>query len=229
VTLAVALLAAGGATRFGGGKLDAPCAGKPLGAWALEAALAVPHERLAVVVGDPAPDFARGCEVLVNERAADGLGTSAALAARWAEGCDALLIVLADMPLVSPRTLRELVAAGGAAAVAYPGGRPGAPACFPAALFPALAALTGDSGAAQVLRGLAEVTLIDAPAEELRDIDRPGDLADVSALLIQRSKSPSRTGGVRGARRRPRIHAGVEHPHPTPPPEGEGIQRASRP
>jgi CTP:molybdopterin cytidylyltransferase MocA len=32
VSLAVALLAAGGATRFGGGKLDADCAGKQAGA-----------------------------------------------------------------------------------------------------------------------------------------------------------------------------------------------------
>jgi CTP:molybdopterin cytidylyltransferase MocA len=186
VTLAIAMLAAGGATRFGGGKLDAECAGKPLGQWALEAALTVPHERLAVVVGDPVPSFARGCELLVNERSGEGLGTSAALAARWAEGCDALLIMLADMPLVSAETLRKLVEASGPAAVAYAGRKPGVPACFPAALFPALEALTGDSGAAQVLRGLARVTLIEPAAEELRDVDRPDDLADVEAFLRSR-------------------------------------------
>ena len=183
MSLAIALLAAGGATRFGGGKLDADCAGKPLGRWALEAALALPHERLAVVVGAPAPEFARGCELLVNERAAEGLGTSAALAARWASGSDELLILLADMPLVSAATLRTLVEAAAPAAVVYPGNRPGAPALFPAALFPALQALTGDSGAAQVLRGLANVTLVDTPAAELRDVDRPEDLADVAKRL----------------------------------------------
>jgi CTP:molybdopterin cytidylyltransferase MocA len=186
MNLAVALLAAGGATRFGGGKLDAPCAGKPLGRWALEAALAVPHERLAVVVGDPAPEFAQGCERLVNERAAEGLGTSAALAARWAESCDALLVLLADMPLVSARTLRTLAESGGPAAVAYPGNKPGAPACFPALLFPALERLIGDSGAAQVLRRLPGVTVIEVPREELRDVDRPEDLADVEAVLRAR-------------------------------------------
>ena len=183
MSLAIALLAAGGATRFGGGKLDAPLAGKPLGRWALDAALAVPHERLAVVVGDPAPEFAQGCEMLVNERAVEGLGASAALAARWAAGSDALLIVLADMPLVSVETLRKLAAAEGPAAVAYPGDKPGVPACFPAPLFPALAALGGDSGAAQVLRGLPNVTLIETPADELRDVDRPADLAEVTAIL----------------------------------------------
>ncbi|MGZ5792459.1 MAG: NTP transferase domain-containing protein, partial [Croceibacterium sp.] len=69
MNLAIALLAAGGATRFGGGKLDADCVGKPLGRWALEAALAIPHDRLAVVVGDPAPEFVSGCELLVNDKA----------------------------------------------------------------------------------------------------------------------------------------------------------------
>ena len=186
MSLAIALLAAGGATRFGGGKLDADCAGKPLGRWALEAVLAVPHDRLVVVVGNPVPKFARGCELLVNERATEGLGTSAALAARWAAGSDALLIVLADMPLVLTETLLKLTAVNGAAAVVYPGGKPGAPACFPAALFPALEALTGDSGAAQVLRGLPNVTLIEASADELRDVDRPEDLAEVAAILRAR-------------------------------------------
>ena len=184
--VAIALLAAGSATRFGGGKLDAACAGRPLGRWALDAALAIPHERLAVVVGDPTPAFARGCDVLVNESAADGLGRSAAMAARWARGSDALLILLADMPLVSAGTLRALVEAEGPAAAAYPGNKPGAPACFPASLFPALEALTGDSGAAQVLRGLPNVRLVESSADELRDVDRPEDLADVAAILRTR-------------------------------------------
>jgi CTP:molybdopterin cytidylyltransferase MocA len=186
VNLAIALLAAGGATRFGGGKLDADCADRPLGSWALETALAVPHDRLAVVVGEPMPAFARGCELLVNERAAEGLGTSAALAARWAAGCDALLIMLADMPLVSRDTLRRLSETGGPAAVAYPGNRPGAPAYFTAALFPALEKLLGDSGAAQVLRDLPDVTLIETAPEELRDVDRAEDLAEAAALLRKR-------------------------------------------
>ena len=186
MSLAVALLAAGGATRYGGGKLDALLAGRPLGQWALDAAHTVAYDRLAVVVGDRAPEFARGCELLVNERAAEGLGTSAALAARWAQGSDALVILLADMPLVSAETLASLVAAGGPAAVVYPGGKPGAPACFPAVLFAALEALTGDSGAAGILHGRADVTLIEVSPEELRDVDRPEDLAGVEALLRAR-------------------------------------------
>ena len=61
-----------------------------------------------------------------------------------------------------------------------------APACFPADLFPALEALTGDGGAAQVLRGWPDVTLIETPPDELRDVDRPGDLAEIAAILRSR-------------------------------------------
>ena len=144
----------------------------------------MPLDRVAVGVGLAMREFGRLCEVVVYVLADEGLGTSAALAARWAEGCDALLIMLGDMPLVSVETLRKLTRAP--AAVAYPGGKPGAPACFPAALFPALAALTGDSGAAQVLRDLAGVTLIETSPQELRDVDRAEDLADVETLLRSR-------------------------------------------
>jgi molybdenum cofactor cytidylyltransferase len=188
--LAIAILAAGGARRFGGGKLDAELAGKPLGRWVLDAARAVEHERLALVVPDPAPEFARGtgCELLINRRAEEGLGTSAALAARWAaeSGSEALLILLADMPLVTPETLgrlAETALAGRPAAAVYSGSRPGAPACFPAVLFPALQTLTGEAGAAQVLRGLPDVVLVETADDELRDVDRREDLAEVAKIL----------------------------------------------
>jgi molybdenum cofactor cytidylyltransferase len=188
--LAIAILAAGSASRFGGGKLDAELAGKPLGRWALHAAREVAHERLAVVVGDTVPAFARaaGCELLVNDRAGEGLGTSAALAGKWAaeSGSDSLLILLADMPLVAPETLKRLASAalaGTPAAVAYPGSRPGVPAAFPAALFEALEALTGDTGAAHVLRGRADVMLVETAEDELLDVDRPDDLDELAKLL----------------------------------------------
>ena len=184
--LAIAVLAAGSARRFGGGKLDAELAGKPLWTWAFKGALAVPHERMVMVVGDRPPVVAGDCETLFNDRATEGIGTSIALAARWAAGSDALLITLADMPLVSSETLRKLAMNEGPAAVTYPGGRPGAPACFPAALLPALERLSGDAGAAQILRGLPDVTLIEASESELRDVDRPEDLADIARQLASR-------------------------------------------
>lgn len=182
--LAIAILAAGSARRFGGGKLDADCGGKPLGQWALDAAQEV-EGRLAVVVGPEAPAFAEGRELVVNPQAEEGLGTSAAVAARWAiaTGADALLIVLADMPLTAGATLQAIAEGPLPAAAAWAGGKPGAPACFPASMFADLAVLQGEDGASRLLRGRRDVRLVEVSEEELRDVDRPEDLADVAAIL----------------------------------------------
>lgn len=183
--LAIALLAAGRASRFGGGKLDADLRGKPLGRHALDAALALDQGPVLVVVGNPAPAFAaeaKQVELLANPRATDGLGTSVALTARQAaeSGAMALLLLAADMPLVSETTLRRLVdacAPGVPSAVRHADGHPGIPACFPREWFEALQGLDGDRGAGALLRGSDRVRTISAPAAELADVDRPGDLA----------------------------------------------------
>lgn len=179
--LAIAILAAGAARRFGGGKLDAELHGKPLGQHALAAAHTLDAGPVWVVVGDPVPAFAAGADLLVNPHASAGLGTSVALAARRAaeSGSAALLLLAADMPRVSPATLRRLVdvcAPGKPSAVLHPDGHPGIPACFPRDWFEALQGLTGDKGAGALLRR-ADARGIAVPAAEFADVDRPGDLA----------------------------------------------------
>ena len=87
--LAIAVLAAGSARRFGGGKLDVDCAGKPLGHWALDAARTVQGARIAVVVGPAAPNFVGDAEIVRNPQADEGLGTSVAAVARWASASSA--------------------------------------------------------------------------------------------------------------------------------------------
>lgn len=182
--LAIALLAAGKAERFGGGKLDAELNDRRLGRHALDAALALEQGPALIVVGDAVPAFARECsraDLIHNPQAAEGLGTSVALAARHADerGAMALLLLAADMPRVSEATLRRLVdacAPGVPSAVRHPDGHPGIPACFPRDWFAALQSLTGDSGAGALLRGSAAVRTIAVPAAELADVDRPRDL-----------------------------------------------------
>ena len=100
---AVAVLAAGRGARFGGNKLAALCAGKPLGRWALDAAEAAGLGPGTVVTGSEAAVFAASWQVLVNPEPAAGLGCSLALAARdaLAHGERSLLVLLADMPLVT--------------------------------------------------------------------------------------------------------------------------------
>jgi len=171
----IAILGAGRASRFGADKLVQPCAGRPLGKWALLAAqeTALPCIWIA---GSSLPAFV-DCEVLTNSRAAEGLGTSVALAARAARqrGFTELLVMLANMPLVTPALLRRLMAAGAPAACAHDG-RPGVPALVPARLFGALEQLTGEGGAAAVLRGAAGLTLVETTSDELLDVDTPASL-----------------------------------------------------
>ncbi|MEP7222925.1 MAG: nucleotidyltransferase family protein [Novosphingobium sp.] len=182
------MLGAGAASRFGADKIAAPCAGLPLGQWALDAALAT---GLGVIwlTRDSPPAFAKGrCEIRHNPRAAEGMGSSVALAAALAEqrGASGVLIMLADMPLVAPALLERLIAAGAPAACRYPGGHAGVPTLLPAACFPALQVLNGQQGAGPILRNLPGLTLLDCPADELIDVDRPADLARAEHLLSAR-------------------------------------------
>lgn len=180
----VAVLAAGRGERFGGGKLDAPCAGKPLGRWALDAAEAAGLGPGTIVVGPAGAGYAAGWTMLVNPAPEAGLGSSLALAARAAldQRAEALLVLLADMPLVEPAFLRRLAAAAPPAATRQPDGRAGVPALLDRALLEKAAMLTGDRGAGPLLSG---ATLLDPPPGTLRDVDTAEDLAKVECVLRQ--------------------------------------------
>lgn len=181
--LTVAVLAAGSGRRFGGGKLDALLAGKPVGAWVLDAVRAAGLPSGIIITGPVAPSFAHasGWAITENPHPDRGLGSSLALAARTARG--RLLVLLADMPLVSGAYLARLCTSGGAAATLYPDAKCGVPAIFPQTLLPQLGNLTGDAGAGSILKGLPDLTLFDPPEQMLLDIDRPADLHRVEAIL----------------------------------------------
>jgi molybdenum cofactor cytidylyltransferase len=186
----VAVLAAGSARRFGGGKLDAACAGKPLGRWALDAVRAAGIPPGFIVTGEQGASFAEGAgwELVANPAAEDGLGTSLALAARIAleRGSRALLVLLADMPLVDPGFLRTLAETTPPAATRYPDGDVGVPALFGQAQLPSLDSLAGDRGAAALLALMDGLTLLDPPTGMLCDVDRPEDLAEVERMSAER-------------------------------------------
>jgi molybdenum cofactor cytidylyltransferase len=186
--LAVALLAAGASRRFGDtDKLAADLGGRPLIDWAAAAGRSVDAAQHFVVTS---PDFLQrlcpgGYEQLVNAAAGEGMGTSLRLAALRAReaGADALLVLLADMPLVAADHLAALLAAASDDRPVFSRGPDGAaqpPALFPAALFPTLEAMAGDKGA----RALAGNALfIAASAETLHDVDTSADLARCRSLL----------------------------------------------
>ena len=184
----VAVLAAGAAHRFGGGKLDADLAGKRVGQWVLDAVAGAGLEPGMIVVPGKVPAFAAqsGWPTLTNVCASDGIGTSIALAASAALGQGrALLVLLADMPLVSADHLRALLAHPGGAATAYPDGKAGVPALVPPGLLPHLAELDGNAGAGPFLSMQRDLARVAASGAMLLDIDRPEDLARAESILTR--------------------------------------------
>lgn len=191
--LVVALLGAGSSRRFGeDDKLAAQFHGRPLIEWAALAGRTIAADAHLVVTGpDQSPDLtALGYARIVNPEANEGLGTSIRCAARHARalGAGALMILLGDMPLVSPAHLARLVDAF-AQAPARPvfsrtaSGRMQPPVIFPAAALPALSQITGDHGAHDLAHGAASVPIAD---DELADVDTLADLERLATLASNR-------------------------------------------
>lgn len=175
----VAILGAGRSSRFGNDKLHQPCRGKPLGLWSLEAALRL-GQRVIWIAASNHPCLVDGrCDVIVNPKHIEGIGTSIAIAAEAARvrGADMLLLMLADMPLVSSNLLQALIDHGAPAASRYPDGKLGVPALFPKSMLTVLESLSGDEGASSILRGMDNVRPLDGFASQLLDVDAPDDLA----------------------------------------------------
>jgi len=130
---------------------------------------------------------AEGCEVVVCEQAAEGMGASLACAVRAAGAADGYLVALADMPFVRPSTIaavREALAQGAVLAAPYWRARRGHPVGFAGRLRAELERLAGDEGAKHVLEAHA-AQLVKVPVGDpgaIRDIDRPEDLAPPLAV-----------------------------------------------
>jgi len=186
------LLAAGAATRFGSDKLRHPL---PHGvAIAVQAArhLKSQTRRLVAVVRPGAGETARalaaeGCEVVVCDRAAEGMGASLACAVRAAGAADGYLVALADMPFVRPSTIaavRDALAQGAALAALDFRARRGHAVRFAGRFREELQTLAGDEGAKRLLDAHA-ATMVKVPVGDpgaIRDIDRPSDLAPPLAV-----------------------------------------------
>ena len=189
------MLAAGAGRRFGGRKLTAIFAGRPLIAGALDAAFAAPARGVVLATdGDSdliaiAREHARtlgredDLRVVVVTQAAEGMGASlrAAVVALPADA-EGAFVFLGDMPRIPPEVPRALAQAlRGDFDLAAPrvGDRRGHPVLFGRAYFAALRTLSGDTGAQGVLaKAGARLKLIDtADVGVLFDVDRPEDLA----------------------------------------------------
>jgi len=180
------LLAAGSATRFGSDKLRHAL---PHGvAIAVQAARHLKSEvpRVIAVVKPGAQELAshlksEGCEIVVCDNAAEGMGASLACAARAAGEAEGYLVALGDMPFVRPTTIaavRDALAGGAALVAPYFRARRGHPVGISNRFLKELLALKGDEGAKQLLAA-HESELVKIPVGDpgvIRDIDTPEDL-----------------------------------------------------
>ena len=186
-TTTAVLLAAGRGTRFGGNKLEAMLGDTMLGLHAARTLVGTgcgplfavhnpAHAALAAAL------IGEGFTLLTNENVDAGLSHSLALAAKAALTTDAgaLLICLADMPLVTPDHLSALVAAHRAhpdrIIASQADGTRSPPAIFSRAMWGTLASFSGDSGARELLK---DALCINTPAHLLVDVDTPAALAAI--------------------------------------------------
>lgn len=193
------LLAAGGGSRFGGGKLLAEFDGKPLIRAVLDALSRAPVDETVVVLGGEAGEMRRVCEpygVRIVENADWELGQSTSVLTglrACAAEARAAVVLLADQPLVGAEAVARLVAAyeeGAEVAVATYGGRRRNPALFSREVWPLLEEeLTGDEGARSVLRRHPKL-VVEVPC------DGAGDPADVDTREDLRRLEEMRDPGV---------------------------------
>jgi len=186
--IAAVVLAAGASTRLGHPKQLLLHDGEPLVRRAARAALEGGAEPVVVVLGAHAELVRRALDGLpvsavVNDAWETGMassirvGTQAALDA----GCDAVLVTLADQPLVDAAALRRLVAAfpgrHGVVASTY-GDALGVPALFAREHAASLLLhLTGDAGAGGWLRARGHAVTRVAMDEARLDVDTASDVA----------------------------------------------------
>lgn len=207
VRVAGVLLAAGRGRRFGGSKLLTPLGGVPLVRRALESALASELCQVAAVCspevaaclpGDPrlrvvvntSPDLGQAHSLVLGLAALDPDTTHA-------------LFLLADQPLIDAELVNDYVGLsreGAVAACLEQGDLRGPPALFARALFPRLAALTGDQGARRLLD---DPTLEVWPvpprhAGQGLDVDTPADLTRAADILAGGGVGPGGLAGLLG-------------------------------
>jgi molybdenum cofactor cytidylyltransferase len=187
------VLAAGRGSSFSAqdNKLLQDFRGRPLLRHAVDAALASRVEKILVVTGFDAARVGSALadlpvEIVHNPHHAEGMATSLRAGLRAAPQADGFVVLLGDMPQVSPSLIDLLIDAFGsgeaAAVIPTHGGRRGNPVLLGRALFPQIAQLTGDTGARALLRALSDVIEVETDdAGILRDVDTMQDLATLTA------------------------------------------------
>lgn len=182
------VMAAGNASRFGENKLAAELHGRSLIRRTLEAVPAECFHTVTVVtqyseIMELAADFRFAA--VRNEHPDWGISHTIALGLNALQDCDGAMFLVSDQPLLRRKTVAALAEfwksqPSKIAALGHHGVR-GNPCAFPARFFPELMGLREDHGGNTVIRRHEEdLILLEAPAEELTDVDTPKALEELS-------------------------------------------------
>jgi molybdenum cofactor cytidylyltransferase len=179
---------------MGSNKLLASVGGKPLVRHAVEAALASSAAPVVVVTGNGSVDVRQALAPLApvfvdNPDFSKGLSTSLKCGVKaLPPDCDGVLVLLGDMPGVSPALLDRLIAAfdpaeNRAICVATGQGKRGNPVLWARRFFPEILAIEGDVGARHLIVQYSEL-VCEVEADDdgpLTDIDTPEALAEYTS------------------------------------------------
>jgi len=195
------VLAAGSATRFGGGKLAAELDGRPIVRHVLDAARAAALDPIVIVI--PPNDALAGVDLspatpVVNPTPQEGLSSSVRLGLRALEADadrvpEAAVILPADQPVIAPATIRALVEAAAASpdmafvVARHAGDGAPNPVLARRSAWRLADELAGDRGFGPVLAAHPELVREVPVAGDNPDVDTPDDL--------ERLRRPATTTG----------------------------------
>ena len=203
--IAAVVLAAGASTRMGRNKLLLELNGETVVRRAARTAIEAGLGPVIVVTGHAREAVegelhGLGCSRVFNSEHANGTHTSVAagIGAVGREGCAAAVVMLADMPLVTPSMLRTLIALyreSGAPLVAsrYGGEVNAPPILYDRQLFGELQSMDARCGRQVVRRHRHEAIEVAWPAEAAQDLDRPADYERIRAALADEAHSATPT------------------------------------
>jgi molybdenum cofactor cytidylyltransferase len=197
--VAAVILAAGAGRRFGGLKQLARVGGVPLVARAVRTVEAVPElDPVFVVVGAEARLVTSAMEPGRHELIpctewVQGIGASLRCGLEAAGDVDAVLVLLADQPLLDTDLVRTVLEQGlpevvgpaapyVAARAIDMSGTPGHPVLLGPGLLARAPELCGDSGMSSLLRGQPVLHIATEDLRATLDIDRPADLERAEQL-----------------------------------------------
>ncbi|MBO33991.1 MAG: hypothetical protein CMM74_13620 [Rhodospirillaceae bacterium] len=191
-SVAGVILAAGLSSRYNGNKLLAPLKGKPLIQWVAEAALASKLDRIVAVFGHEKDKARKVVSAILQDPRFDYIdiddyqsGQSRSVIAglmHISRDYAGTMYLMGDQPLIDPAIIDEIITTfeNSDKGICYPSfnGKRRNPVIFGEKFYPDILALTGDTGARQIIDSNPDSTVSLEYQSEIyfRDVDREIDL-----------------------------------------------------